>query len=576
MIDWDFFTKIFQSIEVTPHMEIAVLLVFVSVLGIIFRVLKQPLILAYLASGIVIAYFGILHIEEGMVIEVFSSLGIMFLLFLVGMEMEYKSLKKIGKLSLAIGLGQIIFTFSGGFLIGYFLFGFDILAAVYVAIAIAFSSTVIIIKLLSDKGSINTLHGKAAVGLLLVQDLVVIIILIGLNAIEAGSGIEIFPFIRTVIIGILLFGLMLFLGRAVFPYIFHKIARSQELLFLTSLTWLFAFAAIVDQFGFSLEIAGFLGGIALANSSEKYHISSKVRPLRDFFIVVFFVFLGTLMAVSSFTGMFWPIVVFSLFVLVGNPLIVMFLMGMMRYKKRTGFLTGTTVAQISEFSLVFAILGLSLGHIKDEIFALIIAVGVVTIAVSTYVIIYAERIFPYLDKFLSIFEKKNAYEEEGDFGISRPVVLIGAKRTGKRIIDYIHKENLLVIDFDPETVDYMKEKEIDHIFADIKDPHLFEELNLEKTKLIISTSPQLEDNILLIKRIKDVSPKIKLITRAQSDDDALLLYEKGADYVLLPHSLSGEYLGKVIDRKLEIKDLKKRKKEDLKILSNNIRITNDK
>jgi hypothetical protein len=276
--------------------------------------------------------------------------------------------------------------------------------------------------------------------------------------------------------------------------------------------------------------------------------------------------MGSLMTISHFDEIMIPMIVFSIFVLVGNPLIVMMLMGLMRYKKRTGFLTGVTVAQISEFSLIFVALGLSLGHIPEEVFALVVSVGVLTIGVSTYSIIYSEKIFPYLSPFLSFFERKKTYEEEGDFGVSKEVVLVGAQRIGKRIINYIHKKNLLVIDFDPSTIDYLKKKDFSHIFGDIKDPHLFEEVNLEKTKLVISTSPQVEDNLFLVKKIKEINNKIKVVVRSQDKEDALLLYETGADYVFLPHFLSGEYLGKIIDKELKLKDLGIQKKKDIKLL----------
>jgi len=566
----EFFAQFISGIEVTSQIELAVVLVLAAFLGIIFRFLKQPLVLAYLFTGIIIGVFGFLTLEDGDFIDLFSTLGIMFLLFLVGMEMDYTAIKKTGKLSLAIGLGQVLFTATGGFLLAYFIFGFEILAATYIAVALTFSSTVIIIKLLSDKGSLATLHGRAAVGLLLVQDLVVILILIVLNAIEMGEGVGVFSLARTVLTGVGLFLLMLFLGGRIFPYLFRKVAASQELLFLVSISWLLAFAVIVEQIGFSIEIAGFLGGVALANSSEKYHIANKVRPLRDFFILIFFVYLGSLMVISGFEGMLLPVLSFSLFVLIGNPIIVMAIMGLMRYKKRTSFLTGVTVAQISEFSLIFATLGLSLGHITGQVFAVIVAVGVITITLSTYLILYAEKIFPYLEKILAVFEKKNAQEEEGDYGISKPVILIGANRIGRGVMNYIGKENLLVIDFDPMVIDVLKRKEVAHVFADLKDPHLFEELNLEKTKLVISTSPHMEDNDALVRRIKDIDENIKVVVRAESDDEAEMLYERGADYVLLPHLLSGKYLGEIIDTDLEIKDLPKRREREAELIKKEV------
>ncbi len=566
----DVIAGLIEGVELTPEVELAILLAFASVLGIVFKLLKQPLVLAYLVTGIVIGYLGFLSIEDGEMFEVFSTLGVMFLLFLVGMEMDYESIKKTGKLSLIIGLGQVIFTATGGFLLAYFAFGLEVIHAIYVAVALTFSSTVIIVKLLSDKGSMTSLHGRAAIGLLLVQDLVVVVILISLNAIEMGGGVDAFSIIRTVAMGMVLFGVMLFLGREVFPYIFQKIARSQELLFLLSIAWLLVFAMVVEQFGFSVEIAGFLGGVALANSSEKYHISNRIRPLRDFFILVFFVYLGSLMVLSGFEGLLWPVIIFSAFVLIGNPVIVMVLMGLMRYKRRTGFLTGVTVAQISEFSLIFATLGLSLGHITDQIFAMIVAVGVVTITLSTYLILYAEKIFPYLSGVLSIFEKKNAFEETEDKDISRSIVLIGANRIGRGILNHIDKERVMVVDFDPVVIEDLKRKGVDCIFADIKDPYLIDELNLENTKLFISTSPQLEDNITLLRNVKRKNEDIKVVTRAEREEEALILYEEGVDYALLPHLLSGKYLGRIIDSELELEKLKELKEREIQVLKQDI------
>ncbi len=564
----EFFEQLIENTGNVALVELALILIFASFLGIIFKMLKQPLVLAYLATGIFIGIFGFLKLESGDVIEVFSTLGIMFLLFLVGMEMDYTSIKKTGKVSLAIGLGQVLFTAMGGFLISYFLFGFDILPAIYIAVALTFSSTVIIVKLLSDKGNLTSLHGRASIGLLLVQDLVVIIILIVLNAIDTGESVSIFAVLQTVFIGVLLFALMLFLGIKIFPYIFRKIANSQELLFLVSLTWLLAFAVIVKQLDFSIEIAGFLAGVALANSAEKYHIANKIKPLRDFFILVFFVYLGSLMIVSDFQEMIFPVIAFSLFVLIGNPLIVMFIMGLMRYKKRTGFLTGVTVAQISEFSLIFATLGLALGHITDQIFAIIVAVGVVTITLSTYLILYAENIFPFISKALSIFERKNTKEEEGDFGVSKKIILIGANRIGQGIMNYINTKEVLAIDFDPVVNDSLKKNGTERIFADIKDPYLFEELNLEKTKIVISTSPHLDDNLSITERIKKIDEDIKVVVRAESNQEAKELYEKRADYVLLPHLLSGKYLGKLITSDLELNNLEELRKKEIKFLKN--------
>ncbi len=551
-------------------LELGLILVVAAVLGVILKALKQPLILAYLITGLIIGALGFFNIVENQTMEFLSNLGVMFLLFLVGLEMDYKSIKKVGKTSLAIGLGQVAFTATGGFLMANLVFGFEIIHAAYIAIALTFSSTVIIVKLLSDKGNLTSLHGRAAIGLLLVQDLVVILILISLNALEAGGEVGIGSVLQIIAGGVALFGVMMALGRIVFPYIFRKVAHSEELLFLVSLAWLFFFAVIVKAAGFSIEIAGFLGGVALANSSHKYHIASKIRPLRDFFILIFFAILGSMMAVSGIIDMIIPIIIFSLFVLIGNPLIVMFIMKLLGYKKRTNFLTGVTVAQISEFSMIFATLGLTLGHISDQVFALIAAVGVVTITLSTYLILYAEKIFPYISKPLSIFENKNpTKEDDSDLDVARPIVLIGAHRTGEGIMNYIDPDDLLVIDFDPVIIDDLKERGIEYLFSDITDPHVLEHINVKDVKVVISTSPNLRDNLDLIRRFKRKGVDAKIIVRAENRREALELYDEGVDYVLLPHFVSGQYLGSIIDPEFDLSRLEELKEIDLELLTEN-------
>ena len=565
-----FFERIISALTVIDPLllELGIILVLAAILGIILKALKQPLILAYLITGLIIGALGFFDIAEREALEFFSNLGVMFLLFLVGLEMDYDSIKKVGKTSLAIGLGQVAFTATGGFLIANFVFGFELIHAAYIAIALTFSSTVIIVKLLSDKGNLTSLHGRAAIGLLLVQDMVVILILISLNALEAGGDVGIGPVMQIIAGGVALFMVMMALGRTVFPYIFRKVAHSQELLFLVSLAWLLFFAVIVKATGFSIEIAGFLGGVALANSAQKYHIASKIRPLRDFFILVFFAILGSMMAVSNLGGMILPIIAFSMFVLIGNPIIVMFIMKLLGYKKRTNFLTGVTVAQISEFSMIFATLGLTLGHISDQVFALIAAVGVVTITLSTYLILYAEKIFDYISKPLSFFEKENTIEDmESDPDPSKPIILIGAHRTGEGIMNYIDPEDLLVIDFDPVVIDELKERGVKHLFSDITDPHVLEYINLNDVEVVISTSPSLKDNLDLIRRFKRKNVDTKIIVRAEEKREALELYDEGADYVLLPHFVSGQYLGSIIDPEFKLDRLKELRDIDLEFLT---------
>ncbi|MBI2514973.1 cation:proton antiporter [Candidatus Wolfebacteria bacterium] len=546
--------------------SLTIVVLVAATLGLIARLVKQPVILAYILTGLIIGILGSLQLESAELFRTLSALGIMFLLFLIGLEINYTSLRLVGKTSVIVGSAQVIFTSAIGFLIAL-AFGFSYLEAAYIGVALAFSSTIIVVKLLSEKRDLNSLYGKLSIGMLLVQDFLAIFILIFLTGIELGHGFIPKDIILTFVKGVGLIVFMFWLGGKVMPYLFHKIARSEELLFLGSLAWCLGIGVLVLKTGFSLEIGGFLAGLALANTSEAFQISAKIRSLRDFFILIFFVILGSSLIFSNFGGITIPVLVFSLFVLIGNPLIVLIIMGFMGYRKRTSFLCGVTVAQVSEFSLILAAMGSRLGHIATNTVSLITAVGITTIALSTYLIIYSDKIFRALGRFLSIFERKvKKAENEAGLGFEKPIILIGSHRVGQNIIQSLPKDDLLIIDFDPEVVGGLRRDGYNCLFGDIADAEIIERSNLKKAKLIISTSPNFDDNLELLGELTENENRPKIILRAEDEKDALIFYEKGADYVLLPHLTSGQYLGKSIAVDPELKILEQLKAKDLEVI----------
>lgn len=526
--------------------QLALVVLFAAAMGIAAKLLKQPVILAYLATGALIGYFGFFNLTDRETFKIFADLGIMFLLFMVGLQINYNSLKLVGKPAVIVGFGQMVFTAAIGYLIAVF-FHFSYLESAYIAAALTFSSTIIVVKLLSDKKDLNSLYGKISVGFLLVQDLAAILILVLLAGFETGGNLNWANLIFAAFKGAVLFAVIFWLGKKFMPFVFSKIARSDELVFLTSLAWVFMFAALAGRIGFSIEIAGFLAGLTLANSSEHFQISSRFRSLRDFFILIFFVILGSSIIFSNFKGLVLPITAFSLFVLIGNPLIVLIIMGLMGYRKRTSFLAGVTVAQISEFSLILAALGLKIGHIKEDVLALVTAVGIITITLSTYLIVYAENIFNRAGRFLSLFERRKLKEQLlKDKILKKEVILIGCHRTGESIALSIPKENLLIIDFDPEVINFLKERGYDYIFGDVREHYVFEKANFPEALLVISTSPDFDDNLFILAALRNYKNRPKIILRAETEKETEILYKEGADYVLLPNFTAGQYLGKTI------------------------------
>ena len=312
-------------------------------------------------------------------IEILAKLGIAVLLFLVGLKLDVKLIKTLGVVSLATGLGQVAFTALIGFGLSLLL-GLSAIASLYVAVALTFSSTIIIVKLLSDKREVDSLHGKVAIGFLIVQDLAVVFAMVVLSALGIGEGGESgFSAILQVLINaiIMLAAVLVFIRYLAEPLV-SRVAKSAELLITFTIAWAALLAGLGHYFGLSMELGGLLAGVALASTPFRESIVSRLAPLRDFLLLFFFIALGTQLDLSLLGEQFWPAMVLSLFVLIGNPLIVMIIMGLMGFRKRTGFLAGLTVAQISEFSLIFVAMGITIGHVGNSELGLVTLVGLIT------------------------------------------------------------------------------------------------------------------------------------------------------------------------------------------------------
>jgi Kef-type K+ transport system membrane component KefB len=528
--------------------QIAALLVVAGVFGIFAKLFKQPLLIGYLFAGLFLAFTGV--VTESQSLQSLGQVGVTLLLFLLGLEMNVSDIPEIGKTALVTGLGQIFFTSGLGFIIAY-LIGFGLLPSVYIAVALTFSSTIIMVKLLSGKKDLSSLYGRIAVGFLLIQDFVAILILMFLSSL--GKGEQTYAqYLFTGAKAVVLITFTVFLSKKIIPYIFDKlIATSQELLFIVSIAWALGFASFVaGPLGFTLEIGGFLAGLALSNLGEHHQVASKTRSLRDFFLTIFFLLLGMQMVVDvGFSEIIAPAVLFSLFVLVGNPLIVLVIMGILGYKKRTSFLAGLTVAQISEFSLILMSMGLSLGHVGENEVAMVVLVGVVTMTISTYMITGSEELYKKLQNYLSIFEREKPRERAlvKKLEKSGHIVLIGADRTGSIIKKYLRnkEKQFVVIDYNPKIFNRLTADNIPVIFGDVADKEILEASGIDKADMIISTIPSLEDNLTVLEEVKEIRDMTTIFT-AQMKSEAIRLYENGASYVTVPDVIAGEHIRHVL------------------------------
>lgn len=530
-------------------LELTMLLILAAVASGITRLLKQPLIIGYIITGILAGPFFFNIVKSADSIATFANIGVAFLLFMVGLNLNPKLIKEVGKVSVITGAGQVLFTSIIGFLISMSL-GFPFLESIYISIALTFSSTIIIMKLLSDKKDTETLYGRISIGFLIVQDIIAIFILMILSSIPTGANVF-ETVIESILIGTGMIIILYFMSVRVFPHLTKSIARSQEYLLLFSISWCFAIAALFYYFNFSIEAGALIAGMTLSITPYHYEISSRMRPLRDFFIILFFILMGSQMVFANISDYIIPSVIFSVFILIGNPLIVMILMGYLGYTRRNGFKAGLTVAQISEFSLVLIALGARLGHLSNEILSLVTVVGLITIAGSTYMIIYSDKIYRHISRYLKVFEKsgrkkdEHRYDKENNYDI----VLFGFNRIGFDVFESLKKMKgkILVIDYDPDIIRKLAEEGIDCRYGDANDTEMLEEINFSKANMVVSTIPDFDTNIMIVNRAIKANKNTIIIVVSHQIDEALRLYDQGASYVIMPHFLGGHYISTMIE-----------------------------
>ncbi len=540
--------------------ELGLVIISAALVGVIGYYLKQPLILAYIAAGVLIGPFGFGLVHDVETIHIIAQVGIMLMLFLVGLEMNPARLRDLGVVSLFAGIGQVLFTG----LIGYGIihaFGFSFVQAIYMAIALTFSSTVIAIKIIYDKRDNNALYGQITIGILLVQDALAILALIALTGFQAGSfSFDFARFGMILMKGSIISALAILISRKLLVYIYNKIAGSHELLILFSLGWAFLVALASEYIGFSIEIGAFIAGVSLASLPYTFEINTKAKVLRDFFITIFFVALGAGLVFTSMGPQAITFITLSLFVLIGNPIIVMLIMGSVGYDKRTSFFTGLAVANISEFSLIVAAMGLSLGHLDQEVVSMITVIGLLTMTISSYMMIYNNFIYNKIKGFLGIFEFRKVKTRLNNIqtGLKDHIILLGCGQMGQQILEQIKhfKEDYLVVDHDNGVIKKLISKKVSCIFGDVEDIELLNELDLENAEIIISTLPSPEDNLFFIKHIEKIpqSRRPIVIVTADTGREGLELFNRGADYVILKPYLGAEHIHQINRELYDLED----------------------
>jgi len=550
--------------------DIGIVFIVAAFFALLVRAIKQPYIIGYILAGIVIGPIGLGWISDYDSIITLSELGIVFLLFIVGLELDIRKVKHLGFVAFVTGIGQIIFTFLITMIFLNSL-GFELIQVLFLSLAFTLSSTIVVIKLYSDRNEMNTLHARIALGILIVQDFVAVLALTLISSVNQISA--------PVILGALfkslgIFSFAILMGTFALKPLFRKVASSRELLTLFAVAWLFVMVLISYKLDFSIAIGAFLAGVSMAALPFTTEIVAKTTSLRDFFATIFFVALG--MQVLIPTNWTIPIVL-SLFVLIGNSFIILVLMSFLGFKSRVAFTTGLGLAQISEFSLILGALGLELGIIDKELMSIIALVAVITFIGSSYMVTQEKVLYRILRKPLKLFEKLSRKKLEFGFKpdkFTEEAILFGGNRIGHSVLMEFKKLKLefLVVDFNPELIRRLTAQKVPCLYGDGGDPEILAKLNFKKAKLVVSTITGINENLLILKKVRSKRKRTTVIVTATDIEDALILYKAGAQYVILPHFLGGERLSllvrethkdlkRLIDVKsAHLKELKERQK----------------
>jgi len=507
----------------SSFVSVALILALAVAGGAIAKLLRQPVVVSFIVVGILAGPTAFNLVEGAEEIRLFAKFGIAILLFLVGLKLDFHMIRSTGKVALIAGLSQVAFTAAVGFGLAV-LFGFETTTAFYIAVALTFSSTIIIIKLIGDKRELDTLYGRIAVGILIVQDILVVAAMVVIVTIGTpGEGSVVTDLVVTLASSAVFLGVAAFASRFVLEKVLDWISKSPELTLLFGVAWAIVLAAISTLIGLSMEIGAFVAGVSLASTAYRESLGARMVSLRDVMLLFFFIELGASLTFADALGQLWPAIVLSVFVLVGKPLIVFAIMGWMGYRSITSFRTGVALAQISEFSLILIALGFSLGQVDSAVLSLVTLVAVFTITVSSYFILYTDKLYSMMQGFMHLFErgKAEAVDEESQ-SLSFDAIVVGSGRFGTEVISGLISSgsSVLAVDLDPDALARAREIGAETLFGDVGDPDFAKMLPMHQSDTLICTAPDRSTNTLLLGSIKSLGYEGKIYLTALDNQTA--------------------------------------------------------
>lgn len=540
--------------------NIAMSIVAAAFLGFLMKILKQPLMLGYLLAGVLIGPIGLKFIDDSQEITTIAEIGLILLLFMIGLEIDLKKMLSAGKLVIVTGIVQFPISVGLGYLIATLLTVFGLLAddtyvRIYIAIAVSISSTMIVVKLLYEKMELSTLPGRITIGILVFQDIWAIIVL----AIQPNlANPEILGIAKTFGIGALLVTGAVLVAKYVLPLVFESIAKLPELLVVVSLAWCFLISLVAAHpaVGLSMEMGALIAGVTLATFPYNLDIIAKVINIRDFFITLFFVALGMQIPIPNASVLVSALVIAAVVFLLRFIGVFGVLSGL-KGGHRTSILTALNLTQISEFSLVILTLGIGYGHIQREQLVLMIWVFVLLAVVSSYVVKFSHPLQQVFARLLVVIGWKDLSSDEiTEHTVKRPIVLLGVFKIANSFLDQLGRNkndllnDIMVVDFNPIVREALRQRGIPCVYADISHPDTLVHAGISHAKVVVCSIENVflkgTTNLKLIEVIHAVCPDAKIIVTGDNASQSLELYQSGADVVLQPSALTAEFLASSI------------------------------
>ncbi len=554
--------KMIENIEsIRLLADIAIILFTALIFGYVASKLKQPVIVGYILAGIVIGPYLFGFIGEMEEVRVLAQIGVTLLLFVVGLEFSPQTMKEIWKVSVFGGIAQMGIVFLAGLGVGMF-FGMGLVQSVFLGSILAISSTIVVIQVLQNLGEERELAGRIMIGLLIVQDVGVIIFVTLLSNIFLVPGGDLSDYILPLITTFAFVSLIMLVGKTVLPRFLDAMTQvdNKSLFLVAILVISLGTASVAYLLGIPLALGSFLAGLVLAESRYGLEVVNKIRPLRDVFIIIFFVSIGMTL---------------NIFLLAGNPTLLILLIVVMvfckftvffvftkifRYTSKTALKVGLGLIQVGEFSFIMAELGYLEGAISSELYSYVIVIALVTIMITPYSIRYSDNIYGFLRNFdllsrtvnrlFSTAKEKTVFDERRE--MKDHVVLIGYGTVGHLTVDTLIKarKEFVIIDYDPSKMKYFEELNFPYIYGDATSSHILERANVDKASLVVVTIPGERDVRTIVDKINEMNPGCGTIARVHSEELKEDMATKACE-VVYPEVLGSKEVVKKVKSRLE-------------------------